>query len=1464
MVETRRSSSSKRAFSSSPPPKSKRSKASESSSSTTDICSPPPGEPMGPVKQSRSEPRDLVLRSPDPPNSDLLKSVNASDVTVSEKSPEVGGDCATLVTPQPLAEAAVRVDKSKAHRGKKRQNKTTKLKTKVPWGKLLSQCSENPHLSICDTPCTVGQDSQCNLEIRDSSISSPLCKLMHIKSGGSSVALLEITGEKGLVQVNGKTLEKDSRVILSGGDEVVFTSSGKHAYIFQQLSGDNLTTPGVTTPLSILEAQSAPVKGIHFEARSGDPSAVTGASILASLSRKDLPILPPPVKAAEDPQQDTEMSSLPSGCGASGDSTSDIDMKDCINNNDQAGVSPRGKDVTPSLDAANENPGLDSLGLDACVDAEGGKLSGPAYELRPFLQMLAEQREIRELLKDIDPPVLISARRQAFKDKLLQGILNPDDIEVSFESFPYFLSDTTKNILMASIYIHLKCNKFVKYASDLATVSPRILLSGPPGSEIYQETLAKALAKYFGARLLIVDSLLLPGGPTPKDSDSMKEGPRTERLSLFSKRTSGLHNKKPPTSVEADITGGSIVSSQALPKQETSTASSRGTIFKTGDKVKYVGSLPSGLSLQNCPVRGPSYGCRGKVVLAFEENGNSKIGVRFDKSIPDGNNLGGLCDEDHGFFCSANHLARLDGSGGDDIDKLAITELFEIASNESTSIPLILFVKDIEKSMGGISDAYAVFKSKLENLPQRVVIIGSHTQLDNRKEKSHPGGLLFTKFGSNQTALLDLAFPDNFSRLHDRSKDTSKTMKQLNRLFPNKVVIQLPQDEALLSDWKQQLERDVETVKAQSNVVSIRSVLSRIGLDCPDIETLCIKDQALTIENVEKVVGWALSYHLMQCSEASVKDAKLLISTESLQHGLNILQGIQNESKSVKKSLKDVVTENEFEKKLLADVIPPSDIGVTFDDIGALENVKDTLKELVMLPLQRPELFSKGQLTKPCKGILLFGPPGTGKTMLAKAVATEAGANFINISMSSITSKWFGEGEKYVKAVFSLASKIAPSVVFVDEVDSMLGRRENPGEHEAMRKMKNEFMVNWDGLRTKDKERVLVLGATNRPFDLDEAVIRRLPRRLMVNLPDAPNREKILRVILAKEELEPDVDLEAVANMSDGYSGSDLKNLCVTAAHRPIREILEKEKKERTIALAENRPLPALYNSGDVRPLKMEDFKCAHEQAVCRFPMELMSHSSAFLLPTIPSDQGPPLTYALVVLNQSLPTFVPLLWQHARLRLCADGGANRVYDDVPLLFPHEDAVDVRKRYKPDVIKGDMDSIRKEVLDFYTNMGTKVLDESDDQDTTDLHKCVSYICDFTPIPDKSSLCILVAGALGGRFDHEMGNINVLCRFSTTRIILLSEDCLIYLLPRTHNHEIHIQSSIEGPHCGLIPIGTPSGSTTTTGLQWDLTETDMRFGGLVSTSNIVEGEKVTVRSDSDLLWTISIRKVSVNAI
>nr|DAD33315.1 TPA_asm: hypothetical protein HUJ06_012166 [Nelumbo nucifera] len=1213
MVETRRSSaSSKRSI---PPagapclPNGKRSKVAEASSSINGVPCVLPVETLGSSKEPGSESHDQEGRFSDPSVCDPSKEFDSCDAVMLEKPQDVNGEGETLVSPSSIGAPAMEDDNVNNAVMNRARKRSIKSRAKVAWGKLLSQCSQNPHLLMCGSPFTVGQSQQCNLCLRDPSVSTVLCKLKHLERGGTSIVLLEISGSKGVVQVNGKAFGKNSSTILSGGDELVFSSTGQHAYIFQQLTNDSLASPLFPSSVSIPGSQSVPVKGIHFETRSRDPSAVAGASILASLSnlRKDLSLLPPPAQTGEGVRQhDLERQMLPSGCEDGLMPNIKVTChgrKDISKHNEEAGISSSEKDtvVISSDTATNNRMHLDSTGLGAHLDAEIGAISGTNYELRPLLRMLAgssspdfdlsgsilktidEQREIKELLKGFGQPRnLPSSKKQAFKDGLQQRILSSNDIDVSFDNFPYYLSETTKNVLISSTYIHLKCKEYSKYIKDLSSVSPRILLSGPAGSEIYQETLIKALAKHFEARLLIIDVVQLLGGLSPRDSESVKESRSEKSATVPKQRTTqadAIHLKKPTSSVEADIAGTSMFCSQALPKQEASTASSKNYKFKHGDRVRYIGGgvNSSGVPPLQTSSRGPSHGYLGKVVLAFEENGSSKVGVRFDRSITEAD------------------LLRLDSSGDDDLD---IYELFELAYIESKNGPLILFLKDIEKSLVGNMEAYIHLKFKLHNLPENIVVIGSHTQLDNRKEKSHPGGLLFTKFGSNQTALLDFAFPDNFGRLHDRNKEVSKTTRQLNRLFPNKVTIQLPQDEALLLDWKQRLDRDVETLKVQSNIINIRSILNRNGLECPDLETLCIKDQAFTGESVEKIIGWALSYHLMNSNEASMKDDKLVISSESITYGLNILHDIQSESKSLKKSLKDVVTDNEFEKRLLADVIPSNDIGVTFDDIGALETVKDTLKELVMFPLQRPELFCRGQLTKPCKGILLFGPPGTGKTMLAKAVATEAGANFINISMSSITSKWFGEGEKYVKAVFTLASKISPSVIFVDEVDSMLGRRENPGEHEAMRKMKNEFMVNWDGLRTKDKERVLVLAATNRPFDLDEAVIRRLPRRLMVNLPDAANREKILRVILAKEEIAPNVDLEAVANMTEGYSGSDLKNLCVTAAHCPIREILEMEKKDKALALSENRPPPALHGSEDIRPLNMDDFKYAHEQ-VC-------------------------------------------------------------------------------------------------------------------------------------------------------------------------------------------------------------------------------------------------------------------------
>ncbi|XVE56603.1 hypothetical protein DITRI_Ditri04bG0024300 [Diplodiscus trichospermus] len=1054
------------------------------------------------------------------------------------------------------------------------QKQNPNFETSTPWCRLLSQSAQNPNIPICTSNFTIGSSKHCNFQLKDQTISAMLCKIKHIQCESGAVATLESIGSKGSVQVNGTVVKKNANCVLSSGDELVFGLLGNHAYIFQQLKTE-VAVKGA-------EVQNTVGKFLQLERRSGDPSAVTGATILASLSslRPDLSRWKSPSQASSKIHQVTEVPTRSIDHDAA-----DVDL-DGLEGNSTANI---GSVKTAEVGAIDKNLPLD-CNHDSSTEA-GNVLD-----------------EKNEWARDSQPASTssMSLRCAVFKDDVHAGILDGRSLYVSFDNFPYYLSENTKNVLISASCIHLKHKEYAKYTSDLTTVNPRILLSGPAGSEIYQEMLTKALANYFGAKLLIFDSHSVLGGLSSKEAELLKDVVNAEKSCSCTKQSPGPMDltKNLNSTVEAETSSPvavTICGPDSQPKTEadtmpSSSGSSKNRMFKIGDGVKFINSTSGSLCQTGSPSRGPPYGVRGKVVLLFEDNPCSKIGVRFDKPVPDGVDLGNICEGGHGFFCNASDL-RLENTGTEDLDRLLVNTLFEAVHSESRTSPFILFMKDAEKSLAGNTESYSAFKSRLENLPDNVIVIGSHTHTDNRKEKSHPGGLLFTKFGGSQTALLDLAFPDSFGRLHDRGKEVPKSTKFLTKLFPNKVIIHMPQDEALLASWKHQLDCDAETLKMKGNLNLLRTVLGRSGIEFEGLETLCIKDQTLTNESAEKVIGWALSHHLMQNPEAD-GDSRLALSCESIQYGIGILQAIQNESKSLKKSLKDVVTENEFEKRLLADVIPPSDIGVTFDDIGALENVKDTLKELVMLPLQRPELFCKGQLTKPCKGILLFGPPGTGKTMLAKAVATEAGANFINISMSSITSKWFGEGEKYVKAVFSLASKIAPSVIFVDEVDSMLGRRENPGEHEAMRKMKNEFMVNWDGLRTKDTERVLVLAATNRPFDLDEAVIRRLPRRLMVNLPDAANRAKILKVILAKEELSPDVEFDAVASMTDGYSGSDLKNLCVTAAHRPIKEILEKEKKERAAALAEGKPPPPLSGSADIRPLNMEDFKYAHER-VC-------------------------------------------------------------------------------------------------------------------------------------------------------------------------------------------------------------------------------------------------------------------------
>ncbi|KAK6005413.1 hypothetical protein QM012_007055 [Aureobasidium pullulans] len=264
---------------------------------------------------------------------------------------------------------------------------------------------------------------------------------------------------------------------------------------------------------------------------------------------------------------------------------------------------------------------------------------------------------------------------------------------------------------------------------------------------------------------------------------------------------------------------------------------------------------------------------------------------------------------------------------------------------------------------------------------------------------------------------------------------------------------------------------------------------------------------------------------------------------------------------------------------------------VHWDDVAGLEIAKSALKETVVYPFLRPDLFMG--LREPARGMLLFGPPGTGKTMLARAVATESKSTFFAISASSLTSKYLGESEKLVRALFAIAKALAPSIIFVDEIDSLLSARGGSSEHEATRRIKTEFLIQWSDLAKaaagketsdKDKERgdasrVLVLAATNLPWAIDEAARRRFVRRQYIPLPEDWVRKLQLTTLMAAQKHNiSDEDLNELVYLTEGFSGSDITALAKDAAMGPLRSLGEK----------------LLHMSpDDIRPIDVTDFKAS-------------------------------------------------------------------------------------------------------------------------------------------------------------------------------------------------------------------------------------------------------------------------------
>lgn len=226
---------------------------------------------------------------------------------------------------------------------------------------------------------------------------------------------------------------------------------------------------------------------------------------------------------------------------------------------------------------------------------------------------------------------------------------------------------------------------------------------------------------------------------------------------------------------------------------------------------------------------------------------------------------------------------------------------------------------------------------------------------------------------------------------------------------------------------------------------------------------------------------------------------------------------------------------------------------VHWSDVAGLEGAKDTLKEAVIMPVKFPQLFTGNR--RPAAGILLYGPPGTGKSFLAKAVATEANSTFFSVSSSDLVSKWMGESERLIKQLFTLAREQRPSIIFIDEVDALCGPR-GEGESEASRRIKNELLVQMNGFTGDDEGGVLVLGATNIPWQLDAAMRRRFERKVYIPLPDLEARTRMFQLNVGETPctLTP-VDYRLLAEMTDGYSGHDVAVAVRDALMQPVRKI---------------------------------------------------------------------------------------------------------------------------------------------------------------------------------------------------------------------------------------------------------------------------------------------------------------------
>ncbi|SZF02268.1 unnamed protein product [Blumeria hordei] len=478
-----------------------------------------------------------------------------------------------------------------------------------------------------------------------------------------------------------------------------------------------------------------------------------------------------------------------------------------------------------------------------------------------------------------------------------------------------------------------------------------------------------------------------------------------------------------------------------------------------------------------------------------------------------------------------------------EISSNSASEGSEHYQHETEYQPLIIQIKDYQelRSIDGGSELlqklYKIVNQKWQR-GRKIICIGTTEGLEAVHDKRSIQMLQEDTVGSDRRTILIPPGVKNEQSLQFKSDNKSR-IRRINIRHLEDMILKLCEgsEGPLIIDLEKKLspitvassglEDNVWTYgrvhRISSTIVGVLSLSSTISLNIDGI----ILSEALNIlaRSDEAKFAWGLK-ESKDCEALAARDIK--------------------ENKPLKFAC------NTYEKKLLNGVIAPEKIRTSFSNIRVSKETIEALQSMTSLSLSRPEAFTYGILRRDkIHGVLLYGPPGTGKTLLAKAVAKECGATVLEVTAADLNNMYVGEGEKNVKAVFTLAKKLSPCVIFIDEADSMFGSREGSRQKTSHREMINQFLREWNEI---NEFTGFIMVATNRPYDLDDAILRRLPRRILVDLPDEQDRVEILKIHLQDEVLADSVCLAALARETPYYSGSDLNNLAVAAALACVRE----------------------------------------------------------------------------------------------------------------------------------------------------------------------------------------------------------------------------------------------------------------------------------------------------------------------